>query len=334
MSTIILQNSTGNQQIDDILCDVISLCETTFPGQVKAYYLFGSYADGSGRMTSDIDFCLVPRDRFVAEAYKKVQHIRDTCALSYPIMVDMIVLDEPLLLKEGHFRIKSASSFLWGEDLRANMPEQTFDYYVRKYTNAPLSYMLQVLRHIDTATFPLSYPDPTAEFYGYDQPYFPPRNGARRNIKGLVSSVCWAASILIAWQAGKTVEAKSASVKMYRDLIHDAWTPFLEEMYEYGSKKWAYLVPNGEEDRLRLRHLCARTLAFENHYLGLYRDYLLQQLQTSDCNATLVAAKQLQIIAYPDQKIVDALHSIHYEHDSEMRQAVTQALHAIADSCA
>ncbi|GCE07022.1 hypothetical protein KDAU_43510 [Dictyobacter aurantiacus] len=89
---------------------------------------------------------------------------------------------------------------------------------------------------------------------------------------------------------------------MYRDFVHDEWTSFLEEMYEYGSKRWSYLVPGEQEDRSRLRHLCARTLAFENHYLERYRVYLTQQLRSHDPDAALAATRQLQIIIYPDQE--------------------------------
>ena len=215
MKKIVLETSTGNRQVDEILCGTISLLEVFFLERMKGYYLFGSYADGSSRATSDLDLCLVPKTPLTVEEYEKFQQIKWACSQISPIMIDMIVLDETYLLQKGHFRIKSASRLLWGEDLRARMPEQSFDQYLHAYTQAPLTYMVQVLRSAESLTFPLSYPDATGEFYGYDQPFLPPKGEAQPNIKGLVSSVCWAASILVAWQAEKTVISKSESVKQY-----------------------------------------------------------------------------------------------------------------------
>jgi hypothetical protein len=330
LKEIVLKNSTGNRQADEVLCGTISILEIVFAGRVKAYYLFGSFVDASSRATSDLDLCLVPTGRFTSEEHEKLQHIKWACLQISPIMIDMLALDEELLLQEGHFRIKSASRLLWGEDLRASMPEQSLEQYLHTYTQAPVTYMAQVLRHAESLTFPLSYPDPTGAFYGYDQPFLPPKGEVKRNIKGLVASVCWAASIQVTWHTGKTVASKSESVKRYREEVHDEWTPLLEAMYELGSRQWNYLIPENQEDRLLLRGLCARTLAFENFYLSRYRAYLLTELQKDDV-CKLFAVQQLRVVRFSDEECRMALRTVECGDNEVLREEVKETLQRLQD---
>jgi predicted nucleotidyltransferase len=320
MEEIILTTTTGNTGIDALLRGVIGILETVFSGHIRAYYLFGSAADGSQRQTSDIDVCLVFKSPLTPEEREKLEQIKSACSLMSPWAIDLIALDEPRLRESGHFRIKSASRLLWGNDLRSLMPELTHEEYLHHYTHAPASYFTQVLRHVEAVTFPLSYPDPLGAFYGYDQSSLPPLGKARHNIKGLVSAMCWAATILVAWQAGKRVETKSASVRMYREHIHDEWTSFLEELYEWGSIHWQYVVPEASEDHLRLRRLCAHTLAFENYYLSRYRSYLLTELGKGPL-CQCFALEQLRTIHFPDETCLAAVQGLAQSNDEEVQQA-------------
>jgi predicted nucleotidyltransferase len=273
MESFALSTSTGVSEVDNILRGTIGILETTFPDRIRAYYLHGSFADGSGIETSDIDLFLVSKGKFTPAEREKIQRIMHFSSLLSPFMVEMIALNEDTLLQDGHFRIKSASKLLWGEDLRESIPEQTLDQYLHMYAHFPRVYIIQMLRNSETVTYPLSYPQPTGEFYGYDQQLLPPANVKQHNIKKLVTCVCWIATILIAWQSGKTVTGKRASVEMYREYVNDEWTTFIEEVYEYGNRQWRYLVPQEPKQRQQLRHLCTQVLAFENHYLSKYNEY-------------------------------------------------------------
>lgn len=293
MNEFELVYSTGDQQADDILYGMIGILETVFAGRVRAYYLHGSFIDGSGIETSDIDLFLVTRNGFRPDEQAQVQQIARFCARFSPLMVEIIVLDEALLLQRGHYRVRSASRLLWGEDLRAQMPEQSLDQYLSLYAHFPFQYMTHMLRNLDRLTAPLTYPQENGEFYGYDQLLLPPGNIQRPNIKKLVTGVCWAATVLIAWQRGQTVPGKRASVELYRELIQDEWTPFIEEMYTSGNQRWHYLVPEKAEERQRMRSLCEQALAFERHYLNAYQAYLLKELSGQD-QSRQVALRQLK----------------------------------------
>ncbi len=297
MEPVTLLTSTGNQQIDDILHGAIGILQITFPERIRAYYLHGSFVDNTAIPTSDIDLFLVPHGKFSAEELTKLQRIMYFSALFSPFMVEMMALDEASLLQNGHFRIKSASKLLWGDDIRENMPEQTLEQYLHTYASFPFVYSANMLRNQERVVFPLSYPQSEGEFYGYDQQLLPPKNTQHHNIKKLVTGVCWAATVLIAWHAGKTVSGKRASIEMYREYIHDEWTEFIEEMYELGNRQWHYLVPLAHEKRRHLRELCAQVVVFENHYLSHYQAYLQAELQQSE-ERKLAAMRQLENIGF------------------------------------
>lgn len=269
-----LAASTGKQEIDDILSEAIATLETLLPGRIKAYYLHGSFADHSGIETSDIDLFLVSHAAFTLEEREKIQALMDARARLSPFMVEMIAVDEDILLSSGHYRIKAASLFLRGEDLREHMPEQSLAAYVQLYAHFPFLYIGSLLRKSETLTYPLTYPQATGAFFGYDQPLLPPAQLPQQNIKKLVTCVCWIATALLAWQAGKMVPGKRASAAMYRAWIHDEWTSLIEEMYLWGNTRWQYGIPQQPAEQRHLRELCAQTLALENHYVQLYRRYL------------------------------------------------------------
>lgn len=294
-----LNTTTGNPQVDDILRGTIGLLASFLPNRVRACYLHGSFADNTAIETSDIDLFVVARGNFTIEERAVVQCVMDNCTLMSPFMVEMMALDETVLLQHGHFRVKSASKFLWGEDIRFQIPEQTLAQYLHLYAHFPFTYMTSMLRGNERSVYPLSYPQQDGEFYGYDQLLLPPKNEPRHNIKKFVTGICWAATVLIAWQTGQTVSGKRASIQQYREGVHDEWTPFISEVYEWGNQRWRYLVPEQPEEHQHLRGLCAQALAFENHFLRQYRAYLLNEVQ-QDGERKRTAERQLGKCHYPD----------------------------------
>jgi len=291
----LLSHATGNQQVDAILLAAIDLLEKTLPGRSSAYYLHGSFVEQTGIATSDIDLFLIAKSPFTPEEHKIVQRVTQQPAFLAPFPLEIIVLDEARVLQEGHYRLTAASALLWGRDIRDTLPEQTLDQYLRMYAHFPLIYLAHMLRNVEHAPLTLTYPRPDEEFYGYDQQQLPPGNEPRHNIKKLVTSVCWTATVLTAWYAGKMVTGKYASTRMYREYVGDEWSSFIEDMYRLGNRRWHYLVPEDQDERRKLRQLCAQTLAFEQHYLNHYKDYLLHELQCAGERGRLAEQRLAQI---------------------------------------
>ena len=75
-----------------------------------------------------------------------------------------------------------------------------------------------------------------------------------------------------------------------------------------------------------MRELCKRTLAFENHYLSIYREYLLAQLRREDEDSRLFAMKRLGETIYADEETINALQAAGSRGGEELRQAVQETM--------
>jgi hypothetical protein len=136
----------------------------------------------------------------------------------------------------------------------------------------------------------------------------------------------WIATALLAWRAGVYVARKSECHRAYLRFIGDEWAPFLEDIYRLCRLEWGYPIPAGEAERRELRDLCERALQFENHFLLVYRDYLLAHLCSDDEVAIRRALWVLEHITYCDERVRLALQMIAEGGDSELRQAAQRAL--------
>lgn len=328
---IVLQNSTGNQQVDNILRGPVGLYEMVFPERIRGYYLLGSYADASVGAISDIDLYILFKQGFLnIDEENKAADLRNASVLLSPIRLDIPLLSEEQFKPED-VRLKVASNLVYGEDIRDKLPLPTKEAYNRYITQWPLDFFKRIHQR-EALYFPLHYPQPDAPFYGYTTitipPWYPP--SFRQGTKEFVAAACWTATALVALQTGQYVGKKADAIKVYGELIADEWTTFLQEVYLQCDRQWEYRVPNDTSDQVVLEHLCQRMIAFENHYLSIYKTYLLQQLQGSERDAVLFAAKQLQEVVYPDQEVVNILYAINKdEHDAELQQAIRQALQTI-----
>lgn len=308
MSRIDLQNVNGNERVDNILRGLITLYEMVFPERIRGYYLFGSYSDASAGAISDIDMSIFFKNRFVDEAEEqKAYTLRDACALLSPIRLDVSPLSEEQVQIED-VRLKLASVLLYGEDIRDKLPLPSREAHCRYITGWPLHFLRRIYR-AEVLHYPLHYPQPDGEFYGYTQisipQWYPPFT--QEGTKELVTCVCWATTALLALQTGHYVGRKADAVHAYAELIADEWTSFIQDIYGKCGRQWGYRVPDDNADRTLLNDLCRRALPFHNHYLAVYRAYLLQLLQGDEQNAMLFATKRLEEVIYPDSEIMGSL---------------------------
>ncbi len=310
-SGLALRFLTGTPCIDTMLRGTVGIFEAAFPGRVRGYYLFGSYADGSAIGISDLDLFVVFKEDFIdnqeADRARRLWHAYSQLSA---VPCDLLSFSERYLFTEGHSRLKAASRILYGEDVRERMPSLSLDGYLRIYAPAPAACMSQVLRRADTLVYPLHYPDPFGPFSGYD--YHDTRMGENggRSIKGWVNAVCWAATIIVAFKSGRMIGSKSESVHAYHECVGDHWATFVEAVYANGKTAWGYRVPDDPAGRTLLRDLCWETLAFENHYLARYRRYLLGQLRHAGETNQRFVIERLGAVVYPDAEVADALRAV------------------------
>ncbi len=269
--------TTGNSQVDSILREAIGAFLAAFPSRIRSAYLVGSYADGSAVALSDIDLRVVFAADFLdVDEEQRFRVVRQYCRDLSSIPLDCPPLSEQRLLNDPAWSheaisIKCASQHLYGEDLRPLLALPDLEIYTRQVDRAASRFFARI-HLIETVAYPLTYPDPDGEFYGYvddgRMPAAVPVDPDFASTKLLVHIVGFAATGLLAHQAGRMVVKKGDWLAAYREAIHDEWTPFLDQLYSLCRQAWGYRVPVDPDDRQVLRELCAQTLAFENHYLN------------------------------------------------------------------
>ena len=326
MQNIPLLNSTGNQRVDNILRGVIGIFETVFPDRIRGYYLVGSYADGTAISTSDIDMKILFKNRFRDNIERKnSQQICEYCfGLISPIAGDVTAKDEETAFSTStlQLRIKAGSLLVYGEDIRDQISLLPLDQSIRDvmFRAYVFCFTDRLRPNLKARVYPLDYPDPSDEFYGYTY------KGGTTVFISVVSAV---ATAIVASKAKKYVFTKNDSLKLYKKYINDEWTVLLEAASEKIRKQWEYQIPENRDERQQLREICRQALAFENHFLIIYKDFLLTELRDAEDKDKLLAVKRLGEIIYPDEETLDALKALESCANREMRGVVNNTINWI-----
>ena len=296
MPEVALEGTTGNEKVDIMLQATIGLCELFFPGRIRGYYVAGSYAQGTATSQSDIDFELVFKGSPDQEDIDKAMQLSDYCNRLND-QSGFSVRQEANLTPVGKTVLKLNSLFLYGDDLRGSLAMPDLDDYVWSTMSQGALFLTQRVRNGTLPLpFPVECPQPDDEFYGY----------VVGRTKDLLQSVFWMATGLIALKTGKYVAHRTAGLELYRRDIGDEWTEFLQQLYTICRAH--YHPPKDPATRGELRNLGRQALAFENHFLGVYRSYLLSILRERPANPLAVyVTDRLSEIAFDDDEFSDAL---------------------------
>jgi predicted nucleotidyltransferase len=327
--------STGSEEADRILGGMIGIWESVFPNRIRGYYLFGSHAAGTADSTSDLDLAILFKQEF--QSSQETDQAQRLCecleALQPAPFVDMFYVSEESVQQPDRVSVAlllKHSKLLYGEDTRQRITAKPDERYVRDAMHIPYFSSKFGRPDLDVLTFPLDYPDPQGEFFGYDGWL----HGGERSALMLVVMVGRIATALLALRAGQYAGSKSESTRLYRTHINDEWCELVEQVYQRCRVQWGYRIPRKQAERQVLRVLCQQALAFENYFYGLYREYLIKELQDQQREHRLRAIERSGQIVYPGSDIVDALRTIAHQQtdDAELRQAAETALGTIQAS--
>lgn len=281
-----MQYSSDSSQIDSLLQDVIQAYESAFPGRIVAYYLEGSYVDQTYLSTSDIDVVIVFREKFTDEETRQaVEHVwasRQTGAQE----VDIAAIDEESLRSGVRPNLKLGGQLIYGQDVCSAYPILPVEIWARERMHAAYWLLVKVYRRPTPVRLPLDFPLPTDEFYGYTQRTIRLPDGQEVPCtRNLVRTTGWAATALLAHQAGQYAGRKRDCAWLYRKHIGDEWSSLLDEIAHFCREEWQYLIPEDPQAREHLREICGRVLRFEQHFLSLYKPFLLGQIRSQDIDA-------------------------------------------------
>ena len=300
---------TDNVIADKILQGLVGIFETVFPNRIRGYYLEGSYADKTALYTSDIDLVILFKDSFMGAVERDTaEQISVYLNLSSSLDLDIEFLSEKEIADGVPPSLKLGSTMLYGDPIGDEFPLISVDEWGRERTHAAYWLMTKVLRQADTANYPFGYPNPDAEFYGYTERKVALADGSQvHSTRNLIRVIGWAGTALVAILGGKIVVKKKDCHILYRQHINDEWAELFELIYIRCRMEWQYLIPDDPSERDELKHICKRTLEFENHFLRVYKQFLLSELNSKNPFARADAIRVQKNIPYADNTIIRLL---------------------------
>lgn len=291
-----LLNPTGNPAIDKALTGLIGIYETAFPARIRAYYLTGSFADGSATPDSDIDLNAIFAGTLPADEAARFRQLTRFCEQLAAVQLDCSPLDEATLQRGVKASLKSGL-LLYGEAILDAFPLEPLEEHIQRCMFLAFRYMFVLRGQADNLRFPLDYPDPAGPFYGYERyASYLGENTFGPGLRIIISAVTMMTTTLLAMQTGEQVGSKQASIERYRQQIGGEWAELAAALYRACKTDWRYQIPEAEHEQQRLRDLCAQLLAFENDFIAQGRGRLRANVQHSDETVRHFAAEALRRI--------------------------------------
>ncbi|NKB66760.1 MAG: hypothetical protein GKR89_06855 [Candidatus Latescibacteria bacterium] len=329
--SVALAHSTADPRVNAILQGVVGVFEHYFPERIHGYYLVGSYANGTAVAASDIDIHPVFKGEFGPEEAEQVYRIRDICnGLTYvELNVDPWPDSFAGVVYGALFQLVALP--VYGADIRARFPLPSLEAYARQLVG--VGGLLKV-RQRATLRYPLAYPDPAGEFYGYDGRGAADFDGVQeQGTKGLIGAAYSIVLGRLALTAPQYIVGKAEAFHLYRQCVKDEWSDFIAQVWQRCRQDWHYKIPTRDSDRQILRRLCRDMLDLENFYLRLYRGFMLEELAAQvadwpygDSDYTIYSLGRLATVLYPgDAAVALALQPFLQAADLSWRQAAQSA---------
>lgn len=324
---IMLTKSTGYEQADLMLQKIVERFESTFPARMVGYYVEGSYADQTAVETSDLDLTVVFDERLSHKDEAIAEKLLADLEANSALELDISLIDEVTLRQRGDTSFKLGTRLVFGQDIRGSIPLMPLSDWARNRMHAAYWLMINVFERPHPVRAPLGFPREDDPFYGYANRPFQLADGREiLTTRNLVRITGWIATARIAHEAQAYVVRKRNCYSTYEHLIGDEWTDLLAQIEQRCRTDWRYRIPESGKERDDLRMILTRTLAYENHFLGVYRCYLLSELGSNHTGAQLIALNFLNQIPFDDPTVMKAVRALEAVHDVEVRSAAKRSI--------
>jgi predicted nucleotidyltransferase len=203
--TIELLRSTGDQRIDDILLGTLGLLDAMLPGRMRGAYLTGSLVDGTATDGSDIDVLIVLKGTMSEDDEAVFRRIRLDGSRLAGRFLDVAPDSEAALFTEGRPLAKAATfDLIWGEETKDRWAIESVEASLHHPMRGSYFYLGHFRGSTGPLVYPLSYPDPNGEFFGYERRGYHDLDGwISAGTKAFIGGMTLAASVIVAIRAGE-----------------------------------------------------------------------------------------------------------------------------------
>jgi hypothetical protein len=275
MNDLTLPVMTGIPPIDATLLAIVRAFEHAFPNRIRAYYLIGSYVEGTAVPLSDIDCFVIFADQFATQQEEaSAEKIGEQCAAVSAVRLDIGAYPEHALAELDpviRTALKLGSAHLYGVDIRPTMILPPTTEYLAGVVAGAQHFIARLRGEAALTSREVKYPDAMDVFFGYTRKsipaWYPPTIAA--GTKELVATMSRIATARVVWRTQHYVSGKQQAIHLFQQVVGGRWAGFVAQIFERCKHDWQYLVPEPEHERLELRGLCQQMLAFENEFLHL-----------------------------------------------------------------
>jgi nucleotidyltransferase-like protein len=298
-----LTTNIENPEADALLRALVAACEAAFPGRIRSYMLSGSYASGDPIPESDLDLGILFRGTATDGERQRLRALLRAIEGHGVVRLDAVALSEDQYLQNAYAGALEAIP-IYGEDVRGEVTLEELARAWPRHLSAATYYTWQLRGLRAGLVWPVDYPEPDGEFYGYERyGYFNGDDPDKMYTPGCRTIVNCATMIATArlTRAGQRIPSKRASVERYRAFAPGEVSDWLAALYDACKMRWSYHIPNDPAERAALRDLFTPMLAFENDFLAFARPLTEEALRTAHDEADWTYARdRLRWIAYPD----------------------------------
>lgn len=286
-------------EADRLVAEVVAAGEAALPGRIVAWYVTGSYADGSAVRASDLDIVAVLDGEVRPEEDQALRRARHGLGEPYRIFVDISVVGMRTLLAAGSVALALRSRLVGGRDVRTELPELDMAAYRRQVMHTPFTLSTRI-RQTTELRFPVAAPDPRQPFLGYEVCQFlPSGHHDRDTLKDMVAIGCFIATALVAQHVERPIASKQEAVAKYLELSLGPWGELLTTLVEIVRGRWNWQIPYAPQDRELLHFQCRRLLALENEFYDEYASFLASELESADRGAEKHALERIAQFRHP-----------------------------------
>ncbi len=243
----------------------IGLMEMTFPERIRAYYLTGSFAEGTAVSNSDLDMIVVFKGEFRQGEADHLRQLRHHATKLSPFRLDLTPKCETDLITDGATGLKLAGKLLYGEDIRDQIPFEPIAQYRHDVLRGWQIYQREIRGDVEIVPYPVQPPDPDGEFLGYEK--YGNWQGGNRFEPGtrvLINLTTIGATASLTVLHEERAGSKWQAIEKYQQLIGDEWGDWLAELYQLAKVECGYAIPQDDHLRLQLKTLIQRTPEYEN----------------------------------------------------------------------